>query len=84
MKEISSSAATVEVTFVAYDIYMQEGDKPFSNSLELLVVQLLVRMTPHVLAKSDSQMVSACTTNIYMLMQQLVRDIFDKGLLLLL
>ena len=61
MKEISS-AATVEVTFVAYDIYMQEGDKPFSNSLELLVVQLLVRMTPHVLAKSDSQMMSACRT----------------------
>ena len=64
MKEISS-AATVEVTFVAYDIYMQEGDKPFSNSLELLVVQLLVRMTPHVLAKSDSQMMSACTIYIY-------------------
>ena len=83
MKEISS-AATVEVTFVAYDIYKQEGGKPFSNSRELLVVQLLVRMTSHVLAKSDSQMMSACTTNIYMLMQQAVRDIFDKGLLLLL
>ena len=83
MKEISS-AATVEVTFVAYDIYKQEGGKLFSNSQELLVVELFVRMTPHVLAKSDSQMVSACTTNIYMLMQQLVRDIFDKGLLLLL
>ena len=40
MKEISS-AATVEVTFVAYDIYKQEGGKPFSNSRELLVVQLL-------------------------------------------
>ena len=64
MKEISS-AVTVEVTFVAYDIYKQEGGKPFSNSRELLVVQLLVRMTPHVLAKSDSQMMSACTTNIY-------------------
>jgi len=84
MKEISSSAATVEVTFVAYDIYKQEGGKPFSSSRELLVVQLLVRMTPHVLAKSDSQMMSACTTNIYMLMQQAVRDIFDKGLLLIL
>jgi len=83
MKEISS-AVTVEVTFVAYDIYKQEGGKPFSNSRELLVVQLLVRMTPHVLAKSDSQMMSACTTNIYMLMQPAVRDIFDKGLLLLL
>ena len=83
MKEISS-AATVEVTFVAYDIYKQEGGKPFSNSRELLVVQLLVRMTAHVLAKSDSQMMSAYTTNIYMLMQQAVRDIFDKGLLLLL
>jgi len=83
MKEISS-AATVEVTFVAYDIYKQEGGKLFSNSQELLVVQLLFRMTPHVLAKSDSQMMSACTTNIYMLMQQAVRDIFDKGLLLLL
>ena len=83
MKEISS-AATVEVTFVAYDIYKQEGGKPFSNSREVLVVQLLVRMIPHVLAKSDCQMMSACTTNIYMLMQQAVRDIFDKGLLLLL
>ena len=65
MKEISS-AATVEVTFVAYDIYKQEGGKLFSNTQELLVVQLLVRMTPHVLAKSDSQMMSACMTNIYM------------------
>ena len=83
MKKISS-AATVEVTFIAYDIYKQEGGKLFSNSQELLVVQLLVRMTPHVLPKSDSQMMSACTTNIYMLMQQAVRDIFDNGLLLLL
>ena len=74
----------MEVTFVAYDIYKQEGGKLFSNSQELLVVQLLVRMTPHLLAKSDSQMMSACTINIYMLMQQAVRDIFDKGLLLLL
>ena len=64
MKEISS-AATVEVTFVPYDIYKQEGGKLFSNTQELLVVQLLVRMTPHVLAKSDSQMMSACTTYIY-------------------
>ena len=64
MKEISS-AATVEVTFVAYDIYKQEGGKLFSNSRELLVVQLLVLMTPYVLAKNDSQMMSACTTNIY-------------------
>ena len=82
MKEISS-AATAEVIFV-YDIYKQEGGKPFSNSRELLVVQLLVQMTPHVLAKSDSQMMSACMTTIYKLMQQAVRDIFDKGLLLLL
>ena len=64
MKEISS-AATVEVTFVAYDIYKQEGGKPFSNSRELLVVQLLVRMTPHVLSKSDSHMMSACVRQIY-------------------
>ena len=41
MKKISS-AATVEVTFVAYDIYKQEGGMPFSNSRVLLVVQLLV------------------------------------------
>ena len=75
MKEISSSA-TVEVTFVAYDIYKQEGGNIFSNSGELLVVQLLVLMTPHVLAKSGTQMMSACMTNIYI--------IFDKGLLLLL
>ena len=67
MKEISS-AATVEVTFVTYDIYKQEGGNLSSNSGELLVVQLLVLMTPHVLAKSDSQMMSACATNIYMLM----------------
>ena len=40
-----SSAATVEVTFVAYDIYKQEGGKLFSNSQEMLVVQLLVRMS---------------------------------------
>ena len=58
MKEISSSAI-VEVTFVAYDIYKQEGGNIFSNSGELLVVQLLVLMTSHVLAKSDSQMMSA-------------------------
>ena len=58
----------MEVTFVAYNIYKQEGGKLFSNNQELLVVQLLVRMTPHVLAKSDSQMMSACATNIYMLM----------------
>ena len=83
MKKISS-AAIVEVTFVAYDIYKQEGGKLFSNSRELLVVQLLVLMTPYVLAKNDSQMMSACMTNIYMLMQQAVRDIFDKGVLLLL
>ena len=57
----------MEVTFVAYDIYKQEGGKLFSNSQELLVVQLLVRMTPHVLQKSDSQMMSACMTNIYVL-----------------
>ena len=57
MKEISS-AVTVEVTFVAYDIYKQGGNL-FSNSRELLVVQLLVLMTSHVLAKSDSQMMSA-------------------------
>ena len=25
MKEISSTSATVEVTFVAYDVYQQEG-----------------------------------------------------------
>ena len=37
MKKINS-AATVEVTFVAYDIYKQEGGKPFSNSRELLIV----------------------------------------------
>ena len=55
----------MEVTFVAYDIYKQEGGNLFSNSQELLVVQLFVRMTPQVLAKSDSQMMSACTTNIY-------------------
>ena len=61
MKE-NSSAATVEVTFVAYDIYKQEGGNPFSNSGELLVVQFLILMTPHVLAKSDSQMMSACRT----------------------
>ena len=41
MKE-NSSAATVEVTFVAYDIYKQEGGNLFSNSRELPVVQLLV------------------------------------------
>ena len=78
MKEISSSA-TVEVTFVAYDIYKQEGGNLSSNSKELLIVQLLVLMTPHVLAKSDSQMMSACTTKIY-----IFSIIFDKGLLLLL
>ena len=69
MKEISS-AVTVEVTFVAYDIYKQEGGKPFSNSRELLVVQLLVWMTSHVLAKSDSQMMSACRTNIFLFYTQ--------------
>ena len=68
----------MEVTFVTYDIYKQEGGKPFSNSRELLVVQLLVRMTSHALAKSDSQMMSACTTKIY-----IFSIIFDKGLLLL-
>ena len=55
----------MEVTFVAYNIYKQEGGKLFSNNQELLVVQLLVRMTPHVLAKSHNQMMSACMTNIY-------------------
>ena len=63
MKEISL-AATAEVIFV-YDIYKQEGGNFFSNSEELLVVQLLVLMTPHVLTKSDSQMMSACRTYIY-------------------
>ena len=58
MKEISS-AATVEVTFVTYDIYKQEGGNLSSNSGELLDVQLLVFMTLHVLAKSDSKMMSA-------------------------
>ena len=37
MKEISS-AVTMEVTFVAYDIYKQEGGNLFSYSGELLVV----------------------------------------------
>ena len=41
MKKINS-AATMEVTFVAYDIYKQEGGNLFSNSRELPVVQLLV------------------------------------------
>ena len=41
MKKINS-AATVEVTFVAYDIYKQEEGNLFSNSRELPVVQLLV------------------------------------------
>ena len=58
MKE-NSSVAIVEVAFVAYDFYKQEGGKPFPNRGELLVVQLLVLMTSHVLAKSDSQMMSA-------------------------
>ena len=58
MKEISS-AATVEVTFVAYDIYKQEGGNIFSNSGEMLVVQLLVLMTSHVLAKSRGSQMTA-------------------------
>ena len=67
MKE-NSPTVTVEVTFVAYDIYRQEGGNPFSNSGELLLVQFLILMTPHVLAKSDSQMMSACRTNILSLL----------------
>ena len=69
----------MEVTFVAYDIYKQEGGKPFSSSRELLVVQLLVRMTPHVLAKSDSQMMSACTTNIVYSTHRVLNTIQHPG-----
>ena len=75
MKEISS-VVTVEVTFVAYDIYKQEGGNLFSNSRELLVVQLLVLMTPHVLAKSDTQMMSACTIYILLLLLYLTKAYF--------
>ena len=65
MKE-TSSTATVKVTFVAYDVYQQEGGNLFSNTQELLVLQFLVLIiTPHVLAKSRRKMMSACTTHIF-------------------
>ena len=52
---------TVEVAFVAYDVYQQEGSKLFSNSHELLLLQALVLVIPHVLARSrGSQMMSVC------------------------
>ena len=52
---------TVEVAFVAYDVYQQEGSKLFSNSHELLLLQSVVFVIPHVLARSTgSQMMSAC------------------------
>ena len=48
------------VTFVAYNIYQQEGGNLFSNSHELLLLQALVLVIPHVLARSrGSQMMSA-------------------------
>ena len=53
---------TVEVAFVAYDVYQQEGSKLFSNSHELLLLQSVVFVIPYVLARSTgSQMMSACT-----------------------
>jgi len=64
MKKISSTPI-VEVTFVAYDVYHQEGGNLFSNTLEVLVLQFLVLIIPHVLARSRRKMMSACTTHIF-------------------
>ena len=56
----NSSTVTVEVTFAAYDVYQQERGNLFSNSLEVLVIQFLVLIIPHVLAISMRKMMSAC------------------------
>ena len=65
MKELSSTTI-VEVTFVAYNIYQQEGGNLFSNSNELLLLQALVIVIPHVLIISrGSQMMSVFTIYIY-------------------
>jgi len=49
----------VEVTFVAYNIHQQEGGNLFSNSNELLLLQALVLVIPHVLAKSRGSQMTA-------------------------
>ena len=50
----------MEVSFVTYDVYQQEGGNLFSNSQELLLLQSLVLIIIlHVLARSKSQMMSA-------------------------
>jgi len=52
---------TVEVAFVAYDIYQEEGSNLFSNSYELLLLLSVVLVIPHFLARSrGSQMMSVC------------------------
>ena len=48
---------TVEVAFVAYDVYQQEGSKLFSNSHELLLLQSVVFVIPHVLARSTGSQI---------------------------
>ena len=49
----------MEVSFVAYDVYQQEGSKLFSNSHELLLLQALVLVIPHVLARSRGSQMTA-------------------------
>jgi len=52
---------TVEIAFVAYDIYQQEGSNLFSSSHGLLLLQSVVLVIPHVQARSrGSQMMSVC------------------------
>ena len=55
---------TVEVTFIAYDVYQQEGENLFSNTQEVLVLQFLILIIiPHVLARSRRKIMSAFTTH---------------------
>ena len=38
---------TVEVAFVTYDVYQEEGSNLFSNSYELLLLLSVVLVIPH-------------------------------------
>ena len=50
---------------VSLAVMSSSGGNLFSNTLEVLVLQFLVLIIPHVLARSRRKMMSACTTHIF-------------------
>ena len=50
---------------VSLAVMSSSGGNLFSNTLEVLVLQFLVLIIPHVLARNRRKMMSACTTHIF-------------------